>query len=338
MAESKRSSEKKRLTIVASVGREPARKAAVRQAVRQALVGTPYEAELRLPVGRPQLVESLPGAEVLFAFRLDEEILLTGSDLAWVHLGVSGVDQYLPPAVHRPGLTLTNTRGIHGRHVSEYVLGIILGHARGLFRARDMQWEHDWQPRELVPRIRLVAGTTLGIVGLGASGAELAVHAKALGLKVLGIKRNPGKEPPPGCDAVYGIDRLDEVLMASDWVVLLLPLTPETRGLISRARIGKMKKGAFLINAGRGELLDEKALLHALERGRISGAALDVFREEPLPDRSELWDNPDILITPHIGGNFPGYIEEAAKGFGTNLARYVRGEKLEHVVDVKLGY
>lgn len=340
MAESKRAERRKRLVIVAAVGREPSRRASVRQAVREALEGTAFEPELRLPVGRPQLIEALPGAQVLFSFRLDEEMLLAGKSVRWAHLGVSGVDQHLPPAVHRDDLVLTNCRGIHGRPMAEYVLGVILGHAKGLFRARDMQWDHVWEPRDLVPQIRPVQGTTLGIVGLGASGRELAVLANALGMRVLGLKRSlePDAKPPPGVDSMLGPAALDQLLMESDWTVLLLPLTPETRGLISRARIGKMKKGAFLINAGRGELLDEKALLHALERGRLSGAALDVFREEPLPQTSELWDTPQILVTPHIAGNFPGYVEAAAAQFGENLARYVRDEPLLNKVDVKLGY
>lgn len=327
------------LVAVASVGRQPSRKAAVRQAVREATEGTGAQVDLRLPVGRDALLAALPEARVLFAFRLDEEVLAAGADLDWVHLGISGVDQHLPPSIRREGLQLTNTRGIHGRHMTEYILGAILARSNSLFRCRDYQAARRWEPRELLPSLQTVAGTTLGILGLGAVGRELAQAARALGMRVVASKRSAAKpEDYPEVDELYGPDDQDEVLAISDWLVLLLPLTRETRGFLNRANIGRMKKGAYLINVGRGELVDEKALLTALNRGRLSGAALDVFRDEPLPPDSPFWSHPEVLVTPHVAGNFPGYVEEASKVFGQNLARYVRKEALHNVVDVELGY
>ncbi len=325
--------------MVAAVGREPSRKAAVRQAVREALGDLPIEPEIRFPVGRPQLLESLPGAEALFAFRLDEEVLQAGSSLRWVHLGISGVDENLPPSSSREGLVLTNSRGLHGPYMTEYVLGVVLARSKCLFQLRDDQREHRWEPRRHLPSIRTVVGTTMGLVGFGAVGRHLAPRAKALGMRVIGMKRTPVEGPlPEGVDALYGPEGLETVLAESDWLVVLLPLTPETRGIFSRAILGKMKRGAFLINVGRGELLDEKALSQAIAKGRLLGAALDVFREEPLPDSSEFWDDPRVLVTPHLAGNFPGYVEAAASLFGANLARFARNQPLEARVDPRLGY
>lgn len=327
------------LVIVAAVGREPSNKAAVRQAVRAALEDLPVEPELRLPVGRAQLLEALPGAQVYFGFRLDEEILAAGQDLEWVHLGISGVDSHLPPEAGRKGLLYTNSRGLHGAYMSEYVMGVVLAHSKCLLHFRDEQKERRWDPSRWLPRIRTVEDTTMGLVGLGAVGRHLAPCAKAMGIEVLGVRRTPEPgPPPPGVDEVFPPSQADEVLRRSDWLVLLLPLTAETRGFMSRARIGKMKRGAFLINVGRGELVDEKALLTALEKGKLSGAALDVFREEPLSPKSGLWGHPEVLITPHIAGNFPGYIEAAADLFGENLSLYARGSSPENQVDTILGY
>lgn len=327
------------ITLIANVGRQPSRRAAVRQAVREAFGKLKRTYELRLPVGRNQLLEVLPGAEVLFAFRLDQEILDRGEDLTWVHLGISGVDGHLPPGARREGLRLTNTRGIHGPHMTEYILGVILAHSNRLFRCRDYQWNRRWEPRELLPSLSSVSGTTLGILGLGSVGLELARKAKALDMQVLATKRTGANgDRYEGVDEVFGPDGLDEVLRRSDWLVLLLPLTAETRGFLNRARIGRIKKGAYLVNVGRGELVDERALLGALETKRLAGAALDVFRQEPLPPDSPFWEHPGVLVTPHIAGNFPGYVEEAARVFGRNLALYLRGQELENLVDIELGY
>jgi phosphoglycerate dehydrogenase-like enzyme len=165
------------------VGRQPSRRAAVRQAVREATEGSGAQVDLRLPVGREALLKALPDASVLFAFRLDEEILEVGTELDWVHLGISGVDQYLPPSVRREGLRLSNTRGIHGRHMTEYILGAILARSNSLFRCRDYQAARRWEPRELLPSLQTVAGTTMGILGLGAVGRELAKASRALGMR-----------------------------------------------------------------------------------------------------------------------------------------------------------
>lgn len=330
---------RKNLVVVASVGREPSRRAEVRQAVREALEGTNYRADLRLPVGREGVLEALPGAEVFFGFRLDDPMLEAGSDLTWVHLGVSGVDSILPPLASREGLVVTNSRGLHGAYMTEYVLGVILAQSKALFRGRDHQRERDWAPRELLPRIRSVEGGTLGILGLGSVGRHLAPRAQALGMRVIGTKRTALQGAPPhGVDEVFPTSQTDEVLRAADWLVLLLPLTKETRSYLNRARIGRLKKGAYVINVGRGELVDEKALLTAIRKGKLSGATLDVFREEPLPETSDLWAEPDVLVTPHVAGNFPEYIEQAARMFGENLALYARRAPLRNRVDVELGY
>jgi phosphoglycerate dehydrogenase-like enzyme len=334
------SSDTKPLILLANVGRKPSRIAEIRQAVRKAYQGLEeVNHELRLPTDRQQLLEFLPGTEVLFTFGLDDEILEAGQDLKWIHLGVSGVDRHLVPGVHRPGLQLTNSRGMHTTAMSEFVLAAMFAQGNALLNFRDCQRTRCWEPRKHLPSFRTLAGTTLGILGLGAVGQTLAVKAEALGMRVVGFKRNPGKAVDyPGVSQVFGPEDIDEVLAQSDWLVLLMPLTQETRGLLSRARIGKIKKGAYLISVGRGEVVDEKALRKALRSGRLSGATLDVFRTEPLPPESEFWYLPNVFVTPHVSGNFPGYIEKASRVFGKNLARYLRHQELTNQVDLELGY
>lgn len=333
------SNQERPLTITASVGREPSRRAALHQAVRDAFEGIPRQFDLRLPVGRSQLLEMLPGSDVLFSFRLDDEILEAGCDLRWIQLGVSGVDQNLPSGIESRKILLTNTRQIHGRHMTEYVLGVILAHSNALFRCRDSQRARSWASRSLLPTISSVQGSTMGILGLGSVGKTLAQAASGLGMRVLASRRHPAKdEKIEGVEEVFGPDGIDSILERADWLVLLLPLTEETKGILNRARISRMKKGSYLINVGRGGLVDEKALYNALVSKRLGGAALDVFRTEPLPESSDFWDLPNVLVTPHIAGNFPQYLEAAAERFQANLRRYLCGEELEDRVQVNLGY
>jgi phosphoglycerate dehydrogenase-like enzyme len=194
------------------------------------------------------------------------------------------------------------------------------------------QRERAWR-RALPAR---AAGKTLGILGLGAIGEALAVKAAALGLRVIGTQRSPKAhaavariEPPA---------RTDVVLAESDVVVLLLPLTDETRGLLSRERIAHMKPGALLVNLARGGIVDEAALVEALREGRLAGAAFDVFAQEPLPVESPLWDAPNLWITPHMAGAFPEILDETTRLFAENVARLERGEPIRNAIDRMRGY
>ncbi|MCS7173578.1 MAG: D-2-hydroxyacid dehydrogenase [Armatimonadetes bacterium] len=286
--------------------------------------------ELRV-VPRPEALDHAAEAEVWVGWDLPEEALERADRLRWVHSTAAGVENLLPKLAGR-GLLLTNSRGIHAIPMAEHVLGCLLVFARNLHLAFRHQLHRRWQPE---PGGELW-GATVGILGLGAIGQEVARRCRAFGARIVGLRRVPA--PVPGVEEVYGPEGLETVLRVSDYVVLALPLTPQTRGLLGARELGWMRPGAVLVNVGRGALVDERALVEALRAGRLRGAALDVFETEPLPPDHPLWDLPNVLITPHISGNSPRYMDRAIPLFCENLRRYLRGEGLRNVVDPELGY
>jgi phosphoglycerate dehydrogenase-like enzyme len=237
-------------------------------------------------------------------------------------------------------VVVTNSRGLHANSMAEHALGLIFAFARKLHLARDAQARRDWMQERMwtgAPPFRDVAGATLGLVGLGAIGSALAARARALGMKVIAVRRRPAADPAPA-DAQWGEERLEEMLGVSDFVVLAPPLTPQTQGMITRARLSRMRPHAILINLGRGALVDETALIDALERGALAGAGLDVTEEEPLPPESPLWAMPNVIMTPHVSGLGPRYWERAMALFSRNLRAFVAGAPLENVVNKREGY
>jgi len=221
-----------------------------------------------------------------------------------------------------------------------HTLGVILAFARKLHLARDAQNRCEWAAPALwgdPPPFGELADTTLGLVGFGAIGHAIANRARALGMKVLAVRRHPASPPDPA-HAQWTTDRLPDLIERSDWLVLAAPLTAETRGLIGRAELARCRPGAVLVNLGRGALVDEDALVEALREHRIAGAALDVFREEPLPASSPLWTMPHVILTPHVSGFGPRYWERALEIFGRNLRAFLDGRPLENVVDKRAGY
>jgi phosphoglycerate dehydrogenase-like enzyme len=224
--------------------------------------------------------------------------------------------------------------------MAEHTLGVILMFERKLHLSRDAQRERRWVQEPLfreAPPLGELGGKILGLVGLGAIGSALAVRARALGIEVIAVRRHPKPDPAPA-DAQWGTDRLSELLERADWLVLAAPLTTETRGFIGASELGRMKPSAVLINLGRGALVDEAALIEALAQGRIAGAGLDVFEQEPLPETSPLWSMPNVILTPHVSGFGPRYWERAIDLFRRNLGAYLAGRPLENVVDKRAGY
>jgi phosphoglycerate dehydrogenase-like enzyme len=216
--------------------------------------------------------------------------------------------------------------------MAEFGLALVLALLKQLPFFLAAQREHAW--RRTLPRE--ARGRTLGILGLGAIGEALAVRAAALGMRVIGTQRAP--KPHPAVECVEPPERTDLVLAESDVVVLLLPLTAETRGLLSRERLARMKPGALLVNLARGGIVDEDALVEALREGRLAGAAFDVFATEPLPAESPLWDAPNLWITPHMAGGFPEILDETTRLFAENVARLERGEPVRNAIDRERGY
>lgn len=281
-----------------------------------------------------EAIEKARDVEILFAGRFNQAIFQQAHRLKWVQAGSAGVERFLsiPGFVESP-VILTNARGVFDQPIAEHVLAMILSFTRGLHLLRDQQLQGVWK---YIPPSDLV-GSTLGIVGLGSIGKELARKAQALGMRVLAIRRHPQRAEVP-VEALWGIEGLPELLRQSDHIVLSLPLTPETRHIIGRDQLALMKPTAYLYNIGRGALIDEKALIEALQEGQIAGAGLDVFEREPLPSESPLWKMPNVILTPHEAGASPSNHYRLMTLFLDNLRRFLQGEPLRNVVNKQLGY
>lgn len=259
--------------------------------------------------------------------------------LRWVQLTSAGVDRLLESPLLARGVLVTTASGIHGIPIGEYVLAGMLALAKGLPQAMAAQRERAWRP--YVPEE--LAGRTLGIVGLGAIGSHLARLARAFQMRVIAVRRScqrPQERPPdaPEVDLLLPPSHLDRLLSEADYVALCVPLTRETQGLIGRRELALMRPGAVLINIARGPVVDEEALIEALREGRLGGAVLDVFQREPLPPESELWEMSNVILTPHISGGTPRYMERAIDIFCDNLRRFLAGQPLRNLVDPQRGY
>lgn len=291
-----------------------------------------------VPVGPDgEIRESLEGADVLFLrWGLSPEatrrLLTRIPNLRWVHTISAGVDHLLFPELRESDAILTNASGVFNVPIAETVMAYILAAVKRLPEFWARQRERRWEKLPL----RELRGLTVGIVGLGDIGAEVARLSRAFGMRVLGLRRRPA--PSDVADEVMPPGRLHDLLARSDFVVIAVPLTSETRGMIGRAELAAMKPDAWLINISRGAIVDEEALIEALREGRIGGACLDVFAQEPLPPESPLWDLPNVIITPHNSWSSPHIEEREIDLFLENLRRYVAGQPLLNVVDKQAGY
>jgi len=254
------------------------------------------------------------------AFQFDEDMLLRARRLRWIQSLTTGTDSILRLASLRAEVTLTSTRGMHGPQMSELVFLQMLALLRDFPRMQRNQAAHAWN-RWPQP---LLWGKTAVIVGVGAIAEVLAPRCKAFGMTVCGVSGAARK--PEGFDEVFGRDQLQRAAALADFLVLIVPYTPQTEKLIDAAVIAAMKPSAYLINVARGGVLDEHALLRALRERRLAGAALDVFRETPLPPDHPLWQEERVIITPHIGGMSTIYLDQAYPIVRENLRRFLAGE------------
>jgi phosphoglycerate dehydrogenase-like enzyme len=269
-------------------------------------------------------------AEVLYAWRLPPALLGKAKRLRWIHSAGAGVDWALVPELPAT-VTVTRAPGVFGPWMVEYVVGWCAWVTQRMATYTEAQRQRRWDDT-IVPR--RLGGTTMTIVGLGDIGRAIARAARALGVRVIGVTRSG--RPVREAHHVHRVRALPRALQEADWVVVVLPLTPATRGLIGERELAAMRRSAWLINIGRGPVVDEPALLRALTGRRIAGAVLDVFATEPLPPTHPLWGLDNVVITPHIAG--PNVPEELADVFNDNLARYLSGRPLRHVVDRRRGY
>jgi len=260
---------------------------------------------------------ALEGVEVLVAFQWKDEWLVPG--LRWIQSVSAGTDQFPVDALDDAGVVLTSAVGIHDVQVSEHAFGLLLAMTRGIGAAVRNQVDRDWH----WPPVTDLSGMTLGVLGLGVIGEAVAHRAKAFGMEVLGTKRSVDGYTG-AADEVFGPEATLEVFQRSDAVIVTLPATAETAGLVGSAEFEALQ-GGFFVNVGRGSVVDEAALVSALRSGVLRGAGLDVFEEEPLADSSPLWDMPEVNVSPHLAGTSPRYGERLADLFAKNLPAF-RGE------------
>lgn len=267
-----------------------------------------------------------------------DRLLVRAPDLRWVHSAAAGVERLLTPAARARGLTITNARGVFSRPIAEYVLMMVLAVNRRLPQLLELAAERTWQPLEG----RELGDTTLGIIGFGSIGREIAAMAAPFGARILATRRSatprPGEPPPPPGVQVGGPESFGDVVAASDFVVLSLPLTPETEDLVDDRVLGLMKRTAWLVNVARGRLIVEAALLRALRDGTIGGAVLDAFREEPLQPDSPYYGLSNVIVTPHTSWSSSRVLDRTIELFADNLRRHAAGEPLLNAVDPGAGY
>ena len=293
----------------------------------------PVEDESELP-------GALADADAFFGWHFPEEHFAASPRLRWVQSVNAGADANLFPAMCASDVVLCNGAGLHTTCIPEHVVGQMLVLARNFHESLRLQARGEWNRFGVILHgagVRELRGSHLALIGAGPIGAHLGPLARAFGQRVRVLRRDPSKAVD-GAEAVVGPAALPELLAWADFVVLAMPLTPETRGMIDAAALAAMKPTAFLINVARGEVVDDDALVAALREQRIAGAALDVFDPEPLPENHPYWTLPNLVLTPHISGYTPRYFELAMELFEDNLARHLEGRPLRNVVDKSLGY
>ncbi len=279
------------------------------------------------------LADMLPGSDVLLTWDFTSDAVRGawtgggGDTVRWVHTASAGVDRVTFPELLASEATLTNSRGVFDVPMAEYVLGAILAFAKDLPRSLRLQDAGTWRHRETEP----VAGRRAVVVGSGPIGHAITTLLRAAGLRVELVGRTAR-------DGVHAFDDLDGLLPEADYLVLAAPLTDQTRGLLHRGTIDRMRAGARVVNVGRGPLIVQDDLVEALASGRIAGAALDVFETEPLPADSPLWAMDNVLVSPHMSGDIVGWRDALVDLFAENLALFRDGRELRNVVDKARGY
>jgi phosphoglycerate dehydrogenase-like enzyme len=257
-------------------------------------------------------------------------------NLRWVHSLSAGLDKALFPELLQSPVPLTNGSGVFSASLGEFALAAILYFAKDFRRMIRNQQAGVWEPFDVMP----VSGHTAGIIGYGDIGRAIAARVRPLGMTVLAVKRHvsPSLAADPLVERVYGPERRFEMLSRCDYVVVAAPLTAETRGMIGEPEFAAMKSTAVVINVGRGPVIEEKALVRALSNGRIKGAALDVFDQEPLPQGHPFYQLENVLLSPHCADHTPDWLDNAMRFFVAEFERFRKGEPLLNVVDKKLGY
>ena len=287
-----------------------------------------------------RVMEEIADADIAISWSLRGDQIKAAKKLKWIHSTATAVHALMSPELSASEIVVTNARDVHGPVVAEHALALAFALAKRLPQAVRFQQQKHWAQHDLwesSPRPRELNGATMTIMGLGGIGRPLADLASSVGMRVIGVREHPERECD-GVDLMYGFDALEEALSEGDFVVLALPVTPKTHHLINAERLARLQPEAYLINVGRGVLIDEDALVRALRAKSFAGAALDVTSEEPLPPESPLWEMENVLITPHIAGLTEFMWERHYGHYTENLRRFLMGEPLLWVVDKEKGY
>lgn len=282
----------------------------------------------------------IPDTDIAITWSIKPEQVKAAKKLRWIHSPAVAVHTLIFPELIESDIQITNSREVSGPVVAEHVIALIFALAKKIPDAVHLQQNHEWGQQRMwdeLPRVREVAGATVGLIGLGSIGRAVTKTAKALGMRVIAAREYPEKGSE-GADAVFGPEQINEVFRQADYVVLAAPITGATKALANAERLALMKPDACLINVGRGPLVDEFALVTALSEKKIGGAALDVFPKEPLASESPLWEVPNLLITPHTAALTDKIWERHYALFSENLRRFMKGEALLAVVDKRKGY
>jgi phosphoglycerate dehydrogenase-like enzyme len=303
-----------------------------------------YDMEVLVTTARTEIEAALDEIEIA-ARDFPNDLIPKARNLRWLQQWGAGADWLLRhPEVADLDFTLTNASGVHSIQITEHIFALLLAFARQLHLAVRAQVRHEWRRPGRNDSATFegqaffeLAGKTMLLIGVGAIGGRTAEVAAALGMRVLGVRRDPSIGAP-GIEALYGPDQLLDLLPEADFVVLTVPLTEETEGMIGARELRAMKPTSYIVNIGRGGTIQEEVLTRALQEGWIAGAGLDVFETEPLPVDSPLWDLANVIVTAHYAGMTPHYEERAMAIFLDNLRRYRAGKPLRNVVDKRLGY
>ena len=286
---------------------------------------------------KPEVTDSdLKKADIILGNLQNAAQLKKCENLKWIQLNNAGTEGYCVPGVLPEGAKLANATGAYGLAISEHMIGCLFELRKKLHLYLQNQMKHVWKSEGFVD---VIEGSNVLVIGMGDIGTAFGKKMKALGCKVIGIKRRVG-EKPEWMEGLYGMDELDSLLPQADVVAMSLPGNPSTYHVLSRERIALLKESAVVINVGRGTAIDTDALSDALYAGKIRGAALDVTDPEPLPADHPIWDAPNALITPHISGGFalPETLEQIIELFAQNLKRYLNGEEIGNLVNLETGY
>ena len=287
-----------------------------------------------------RITEEIVDAELAIAWSLRGDQIAAAKKLRWVHSTAAAVHGLMTVELQASDIIVTNARAVHGPVVAEHAMSLVFALAKRLPEAAKYQSQRHWAQQEIcetAPRPRELRDATMVIVGFGSIGTALAKLARAFGMRVVGVREHPEKGSELA-DAMYGFADLNRALSEGDFVVLATPVTEKTRHLMNALRLEHLKSDAYLINVGRGVLIDEEALQHALRANRFAGAALDVTAEEPLPPGSPLWTMENVFITPHTAGFAEKMWERHYVAYTENLRRYLTGEPLLWTVDKRAGY